>query len=63
MLVVMKVISIGFDLDSGNVMQLPNVWEYTGYILCPGTSVFGVWTSFTDYQNIFLNPVWVRSAS
>lgn len=60
MLVVMKVISIAFDLDSGALKQLPNVWEYNGYVLCAGTSVFGVWTSFHEYQNIFQSPVWVR---
>uniref|UniRef100_A0A1B6KJ60 Protein-serine O-palmitoleoyltransferase porcupine n=2 Tax=Graphocephala atropunctata TaxID=36148 RepID=A0A1B6KJ60_9HEMI len=58
MLVVMKVVSIAFDLDSGAVKRLPNIWEYGGYVLCVGTSVFGAWCSFQDYQNIFHNPIW-----
>lgn len=61
MLVVMKVVSLGFDLDSGDLKKLPNIWEYSGYILCAGTSVFGVWTSFDDYRKIYENSVWVRA--
>lgn len=59
MLVVMKVISVGFDVDLGSVMQLPSVFEYVGYVLCVGTSVFGPWVSFQDYLAIYKNPIWV----
>lgn len=59
MLVVMKVISLGFDVDHGSVTQLPSVFEYAGYVLCVGTSVFGPWVSFQDYVTIYKNPVWV----
>ncbi|XP_046682940.1 protein-serine O-palmitoleoyltransferase porcupine isoform X2 [Homalodisca vitripennis] len=58
MLAVMKVISIAFDLDSGVIKRLPNLWEYSGYVLCVGTSVFGAWCSFQDYLNIYINPIW-----
>ncbi|XP_054281260.1 protein-serine O-palmitoleoyltransferase porcupine [Macrosteles quadrilineatus] len=58
MLVVMKVVSIAFDLDSGSLRSFPSVWEYCGYVLCVGTSVFGVWCSFNDYLNIYVSPVW-----
>lgn len=59
MLVVMKVVSVAFDLDFGTIKKLPNIIEYNGYTLCVGTSVFGTWFSFQDYQNIYRNPVWV----
>lgn len=58
MLVVMKVISLGFDVDLGSVKHLPSVPEYTGYVLCVGTSVFGPWVSFQDYLAIYKTPIW-----
>lgn len=59
MLVVMKVVSIAFDMDRNVLKQLPSCSQYCGYVLCVGTSVFGAWVSYDDYQNIFHNPRWV----
>ena len=39
--------------------QMPSIFEYFGYALCPGTIVFGPWFSFRDYMNIFREPKWV----
>ena len=39
--------------------QMPSIFEYFGYALCPGTVVFGPWFSFRDYMNIFREPKWV----
>lgn len=61
MLVVMKVVSIAFDMDRNVLKQLPSCPQYCGYVLCVGTSVFGAWVSYDDYQNIFHNPPWVSS--
>ena len=38
---------------------MPNILEYLGYTLCPGTSVFGPWVTYEEYHQIFLKPVWV----
>uniref|UniRef100_A0A1B6EDG5 Protein-serine O-palmitoleoyltransferase porcupine n=1 Tax=Clastoptera arizonana TaxID=38151 RepID=A0A1B6EDG5_9HEMI len=58
MLIVMKIISLAFDLDSGIVKEFPNMTSYFGYILCPGNVVFGPWVSFNVYRKIFVNPLW-----
>ena len=38
---------------------MPTFWEYFGYALCPGTTVFGPWVPYKDYLSIFNNPIWV----
>ena len=45
--------------DAVDLTVLPNVLEYLGYTLCPGTSVFGPWVTYEEYQRIFSDPVWV----
>ena len=59
MLVAMKVISIAFDADFGALQCLPSPAEFTGYVLCVGTCVFGPWVPYRDYISIFNKPVWV----
>ena len=65
MILAMKVISLGFDLDQGSVASLPSVQEYFGYTFCVGTCIFGPWVSFSSYQEMLLpNPVasiWLRT--
>ena len=52
MLVAMRAISIGFQLD-GNVLQsLPEPLPYFGYLFYVGTISFGPWIPFKDYINI-----------
>ena len=66
MILAMKVISLGFDLDQGSVASLPSVQEYFGYTFCVGTCIFGPWVSFNSYQEMLLpNPVasiWLRTS-
>eukprot|EP00057_Strongylocentrotus_purpuratus_P007725 XP_011662199.1 PREDICTED: protein-cysteine N-palmitoyltransferase porcupine [Strongylocentrotus purpuratus] len=50
MILMMKVISVGFDLDQGTLSSLPGPLEYFGYTFCVGTSIFGPWVSFTSYM-------------
>jgi len=38
--------------------EMPSIFEYFGYALCPGTIVFGPWFSYQDYMNIFREPKW-----
>jgi len=40
------------------ILKVPTFWEYFGYALCPGTTVFGPWVPYKDYLSIFNNPIW-----
>ena len=40
--------------------KMPSIFEYFGYALCPGTTVFGPWVSYKEYMDIFKTPKWVR---
>lgn len=51
MVVAMKVISLGFDLDRGAVVELPSPAEFLGYLFFVGTVIFGPWISFSTYKN------------
>ena len=42
--------------------KMPSIFEYFGYALCPGTTVFGPWVSYKEYMDIFKTPKWVRKA-
>lgn len=55
MLVSMRAISIGFQLDDKTLSNLPQPLPYFGYIYNVGTVSFGPWISFKDYLNIPLN--------
>uniref|UniRef100_UPI00358EB508 protein-serine O-palmitoleoyltransferase porcupine n=1 Tax=Myxine glutinosa TaxID=7769 RepID=UPI00358EB508 len=49
MLVVMKAVSLAFDIDSGRLERLPSPVQFMGYIYFIGTVVFGPWISFEQY--------------
>ena len=51
MIATMKIISLAFDLGSEKVDNLPGVLEYMGYVLHPGSIVFGPWMSYEEYAN------------
>ena len=42
------------------ILRVPTFWEYFGFAVCPGTTIFGPWVAYKDYLGIFINPVWVR---
>lgn len=50
MIVAMKAISLGFDLDQGSVTSMPSPVEFMGYIYFVGTVIFGPWISFSSYR-------------
>uniref|UniRef100_H3CGX2 Porcupine O-acyltransferase n=1 Tax=Tetraodon nigroviridis TaxID=99883 RepID=H3CGX2_TETNG len=50
MVVAMKVISLGFDMDRGAVAGLPSPAEFFGYVFFVGTVIFGPWMSFSTYK-------------
>ena len=49
MIVAMKAVSLGFDLDRGEVGAVPSPVEFMGYLYFVGTIVFGPWISFHRY--------------
>ena len=53
MIAVMKIISLGFDLESGKLKEKPTVPAILGYILCPANCVLGPWISYNDYLGIY----------
>ncbi|XP_014256500.1 protein-serine O-palmitoleoyltransferase porcupine [Cimex lectularius] len=57
MMTAIKIISYAFDLDNGCVKKL-NFLNYLGYALCPGTSIFGPWVSYSDYLACLDNDQW-----
>ncbi|XP_074646546.1 protein-serine O-palmitoleoyltransferase porcupine-like [Tubulanus polymorphus] len=52
MILAMKVISIGFDVDRGVLIKVPGISEFVGYAFNVGTVIFGPWISFLDYMTI-----------
>lgn len=60
MVVAMKVISLGFDLDRGTVLGLPSPAEFLGYVFFVGTMIFGPWISFSSYKKAVAGPTLVR---
>lgn len=59
MIAAMKIISYGFDMDSGRLDKNPEVIPFLGYLLCPANSIIGPWVPFTEYVSIFDKPKWV----
>ena len=49
MIVAMKAVSLGFDLDRGEVGAVPSPVEFMGYLYFVGTIVFGPWISLHSY--------------
>ncbi|PAA75700.1 hypothetical protein BOX15_Mlig028456g1 [Macrostomum lignano] len=52
MVLSLKVVSIGFDLDRQLLLLVPGVFEFFGYAFNVGTVVFGPWVAFLDYMTI-----------
>ena len=52
MIILMKLVSIGYDVDTSVLTTLPNVLETAGYVMNPGSVIFGPWLSFNSYQRI-----------
>ncbi|GFO15600.1 cysteine n-palmitoyltransferase porcupine [Plakobranchus ocellatus] len=48
----MKIISLGIDIGSGEIPDVPNVFEYMGYCFNVGSVIFGPWISYTQYYKL-----------
>ena len=49
MIVAMKIISVGFDVDQGTLREIPDVVEFTGYCIFTGNVIFGPWITYSSY--------------
>nr|XP_033779236.1 protein-serine O-palmitoleoyltransferase porcupine isoform X1 [Geotrypetes seraphini]XP_033779242.1 protein-serine O-palmitoleoyltransferase porcupine isoform X1 [Geotrypetes seraphini]XP_033779249.1 protein-serine O-palmitoleoyltransferase porcupine isoform X1 [Geotrypetes seraphini]XP_033779256.1 protein-serine O-palmitoleoyltransferase porcupine isoform X1 [Geotrypetes seraphini] len=67
MIVAMKAVSLGFDLDRGQSPSIPSPVEFMGYIYFVGTVIFGPWISFFGYLQAVegqkLSFPWLRKVS
>lgn len=61
MIVAMKAVSLGFDLDRGEVGAVPSPVEFMGYLYFVGTIVFGPWIPFHNYLQAVQGRPLVRS--
>ncbi|XP_071527219.1 protein-serine O-palmitoleoyltransferase porcupine isoform X2 [Panulirus ornatus] len=56
MVILMKLVSLGYDVDTASLPNPPNPLEMAGYIMNPGSVIFGPWISFSSYLKV-LQPV------
>eukprot|EP00076_Gallus_gallus_P045228 XP_025010766.1 LOW QUALITY PROTEIN: protein-serine O-palmitoleoyltransferase porcupine [Gallus gallus] len=66
MVVAMKAVSLGFDLDRGGVRGEPTPTQVLGYLCSPGSVIFGPWEPFGAYLRAVEGPplsvAWARKA-
>ncbi|XP_037782493.1 protein-serine O-palmitoleoyltransferase porcupine-like [Penaeus monodon] len=58
MIILMKVVSVGYDLDAHTLTACPGLAELLGYILNPGSIIFGPWVSFKTYMKVLEPASW-----
>lgn len=61
MVLVMKLISLAFDLDKG-VTSRPNILEYFGYSVSVSSVIFGPFMTYSDYCQILVGKRMVRNS-
>jgi len=60
MVLVMKLISLAFDLDKGAISR-PNILEYYGYALSVSSVIFGPFMTYSDYCQMLVGKRMVRN--
>ena len=60
MVLVMKLISLAFDIDKA-VIGRPNIVEYFGYTLSVSSIIFGPFLTYSDYCQILVGKRMVRN--
>lgn len=55
MIASMKAVGVAVEADSSPLL---NPFEYTGYILCPATCLFGPWVCYKDYATLYRANPW-----
>ncbi|XP_026472797.1 protein-serine O-palmitoleoyltransferase porcupine [Ctenocephalides felis] len=58
MILVMKIISLAYDIKIGRLSSQPNFIAYCGFLLCPANSIFGPWMTYKQYLSVFYKPIW-----
>ncbi|XP_045591999.2 LOW QUALITY PROTEIN: protein-serine O-palmitoleoyltransferase porcupine [Procambarus clarkii] len=58
MVILMKLVSVGYDLDAATLASAPNPLEMAGYVMNPGTIIFGPWISFGTYLKVLQPLPW-----
>ncbi|XP_011497732.1 PREDICTED: protein-cysteine N-palmitoyltransferase porcupine [Ceratosolen solmsi marchali] len=56
MIATMKASSVA--VDKAELSSHINFYEYVGYMLCSVTALFGPWTSFENYRNLYKKTTW-----
>lgn len=56
MVLAMKLISLGFDIDLDCLPSEPNILEFFAYLFNVGTVIFGPWINFTEYIKLLYSP-------
>ncbi len=51
MVLAMKAISVGFDVDARAVVAPPSLPAFLGYLFHPGSVIFGPWVSYSEYAD------------
>lgn len=59
MILVMKTLSLCYEIWTGGRQEPPPLLDYLGYLFCPGTVIFGPWISFQAYSKVFEGRRWV----
>lgn len=59
MIMIMKTLSLSYEIWTGFRKELPPVLDFLGYLFCPGTVLFGPWISFHAYSKVFEGRRWV----
>lgn len=55
MIVAMKTISIGFDVDDNQLSHVPGVLEFAGFVLSPANSIFGPFVQYKVHMGILVD--------
>jgi hypothetical protein len=61
MIATMKASSVA--VDRAEISSPINFFEYVGYMLCSVTVLFGPWTSFESYINLYKKTTWVDNSN
>ena len=59
MIMVLKALSVCYEVSNFSRPVIPPLLDYAGYILCPATIIFGPWIPLNTYYRVFEKHKWV----